>query len=143
MAEELKEVRDEYYCRICKRNFSSEDEHYELMMAEYSDWILDEYNDNNDGPKVFSFLQKKFGLERSQEEQISQPCNMGFCWTEDMFTSQLHVLSTLIEEKDFERVDVVASGILMEIEKLSNFKGLVEKFIVAYLVIQIIFLYLL
>lgn len=124
--DEIKKVHEighQYFCSICRRIFSSESEHYELMMAGYSDWIFDEddkenINSSDHDPIVFTILRKKFGCLPS-EPQPASPDNNDFCWTEGMFKSQFQILNVFLEENNFERANETCSGILMEIQKIS------------------------
>lgn len=121
----MKKVQEghQYFCRICTRIFSSEIEHYELMMAGYSDWIFDvddkkNINSSDRDPTVFTILREKFCCVPS-EPQSSTPSNNEFCWTEDMFKGQFQMVNVFLDENDFERANATCFGILVEIEKIS------------------------
>lgn len=124
ITEEMKRIDEmghQYLCRICKRNFSSEDEHYDVMMGEYSDWILDADVDTDVSSNVFAFLRNKFYLEtETLAEMPSSASSQQFCWTDDMFQSQLLILGALLDENHFQRANATSFGILMEIEKMLN-----------------------
>lgn len=126
--DEMKKLQEigHHFCKICKRIFSSESEHYELTMAEYSDWIFEvddkkDVNSSNHDPIVFTILREKFSSVPS-EPHPSSPNNNAFCWTEDMFKSQFQMVDVLLEENDFMRANATCFGILMEIEKISTGK---------------------
>lgn len=116
------------------------------MIAEYSDWILDD-NDNKNRDSsdhrqiVFSALRRKFNLE-SEGEPDRTPNNNGFCWTNDMFQCQFQVLSVLLEDNDFESADAISFGILTEIEKILRInEGRSTNNIIVLIILKICFPY--
>jgi len=116
------EAEDTFFsCCVCQKLFSSEDEHFGLILNAYVEEIFGPEEKIVDSRQVFLHLGTKLSKSESSNESESSTEPPDFVCGENLLHEKIKGVHDLVEGRQFEIGNIIAWGILKEIE---NSKGI-------------------